>query len=137
MKIAGFNFTKIHAEKSTKPAQKVNINTNIDISDINELKSDYINSKEKIIGVKFSYKIEYNPEFANISFEGIVLFALDPKEAQDVLKQWEGKKILESFKIPLFNTILKKANLRALHLEEELNLPQHIPMPSVKAGDKE
>jgi peptidoglycan hydrolase CwlO-like protein len=31
---------------------------------------------------------------------------------------------------------LTKSNLKALQLEEEMNLPLHIPLPSLKPADK-
>ncbi len=136
MKLIGFNFTKINAQKSEKIIENVNIKTNIDVSDIHEVKSDFFGSKESLVGVKFGYKIDYEPEFAGILFNGTVLFSTNSKESVEILNQWEQKKILDKFKIPLFNIILKKSNLRALQLEEELNLPLHIPMPSLKFEQK-
>jgi hypothetical protein len=133
MKIIGFNFSKIHAEKSDKAFEKINIKTNIDISEITEVKSDIFDKKESLVGTRFEFKVDYEPEYAQISFNGFVLFSLEKKEADEVLKLWKDKKISENFKVVLFNAILKKSNLKALQLEEELNLPLHIPLPSVKS----
>ena len=137
MKIIGFNFSSIHAEKSDNSAENLNVKTNIDISEIHSVKSDFFNPKESLIGVKFEYKIDYEPEFAKIYFIGTVLFSMDSKESSEILKQWEDKKIPENFRMSLFNIILKKSNLRSLQLEEELNLPLHIPMPSLKPQSKQ
>lgn len=134
MKIIGFSFTKLNAEKAEKAStQNLNIKSNIDISDIYEVKSDFLNSKDTLVGVKFNYSISYEPEYAKIYFEGAVIFSVTQEEAKEILNSWKDKKVNELFKVPLFNTILKKSNIKALHLEEELNLPTHIPMPSVKA----
>jgi len=137
MKLIGFNFSKVHAEKSEKsekPAgQGINVKSNIDISKIYEVKSEFIGMKESLVGVKFSYAIDYNPDFAKILFEGTVLFSTNSKELKEILNVWKDKKVQEDFKIPLFNTILKKSNIKALYLEEELNLPTHMPMPSIKS----
>ena len=132
MKIVGFNFTGINAEKTDKLVENLNIKTNIDISDIHDVKSDFLNPKESLIGVRFSYKVDYDPEFAKIYFTGTVLFSMDSKDSSEILKQWKDKKMPDKFKLALFNVILKKSNLRALQIEEELNLPLHIPMPSLK-----
>jgi len=137
MKIVAFNLLKIHAEKTSQNLiENLKVNTNIDISDIKEVKSDMFNSKESLLAINFQYIIEYEPKFANLSFTGIVLISLSQKEAKDLLKEWENNKIPEEFKLPLFNTILKKSNLRALQLEDELALPPHIPLPSLKASIK-
>jgi len=138
MKIVGINFTKINAEKLEENSnQKLNIKSNIDISDVYDVKYEFLNLKEALVGVKFTYLVNYEPNYAKISFEGIVVFSVAKEESKEILDSWREKKVLDAFKVPLFNTILKKSNIKALHLEEELNLPTHIPMPSVKAGQTE
>lgn len=136
MKIIGFSFTKLHAEKTEKNMENINIKTNIDISEIHEVKSDFLNSKDSLLGIKFKYSINYEPEFASVVLKGTVLFSMDKKEASEIIKEWKSKQIPESFRLTLFNVILKKSNLKSLQLEEELNLPLHIPMPSVKPEQK-
>ena len=46
------------------------------------------------------------------------------------------KNLPEEFRLSVFNLILKKSSLKALQLEEELNIPLHIAMPFLKAQDK-
>jgi len=36
----------------------------------------------------------------------------------------------------LFNIILKKSTLKALQIEEELNIPLHMQLPSLKKQEK-
>ena len=130
MKLLGFNLTKIQAERFPSDGKDLKIETNIDVSDISGVKSDMI-KKEELIGVKFEYIIKYSPEFAIISFRGNVLLSGDSKEVSEILKSWKDKQIPPNFKEIIFNIILKKSNLKALQLEEELNIPSHIPMPSL------
>jgi len=137
MKVMGFNFTKLNAEKSSDNFSNLQIKTHIDISSINELKADSFKIKENLFGVKFSYIVEYSPEVAKLEFEGNVLFAIDVKLSKEIIKQWKDKKIQEDFRIFLFNIILKKSNLKALQLEEELNLPLHISLPSLKKQEND
>jgi hypothetical protein len=56
----------------------------------------------------------------------------ESKIIKDFIKQWKQKKLPEEHRILIFNVILKKSNLKAMQLEDELNLPLHIPLPSVK-----
>ncbi len=139
MKLLGFNFNKICAEK--KPANpeklKININTKIDISEITSGKADFFKLKEEILGVRFVYVIDYEPDLAKIELEGNMILAVDSKMAKEALKDWEDKKISEDLKIKLFNIILNKSSLKALQLEEELTLPAHMPFPSVKKQDSD
>lgn len=138
MRIIGFNFTKISIERltDTGPEGELKIGTQIDVPEIKEIKSDILKTKEEILAAKFTYEVNYDPNFAKVGLEGRILIALNPKIAKDVLKQWKKKKIPEDFRILLFNVILKKSSLKALDLEEELNLPLHIPLPSFKKEEK-
>jgi hypothetical protein len=135
MKLVGFNFTKIHADKTSQEnPKKLNANTNIDISEIKEVKSDMFNSQEVLFGVKFDYKISYEPNFAEILFSGLSLVSVSKEESDEILNFWKKQQIPDKFKVPLFNFILKKSNLRALQLEDELGLPPHVPLPSIKSN---
>lgn len=132
MKIIGFNFNKINIEKFIDKVENIKINTKIDVSEITMINSDFLKTKEEIIGIIFNYEINYDPNFAKISFAGNILFSIKSKKAKEILKLWKDKKIPEDFKITLFNTILRKSNIKALQLEDEMNLPLHISLPSLK-----
>ena len=45
-------------------------------------------------------------------------------------------KIPEEYKLTIFNIIMKKSNLKAIQLEDEMNLPLHISLPSIKEINK-
>lgn len=132
MKIIGFNFSKVSIEKISNKFKDLKINTNIDVVSAKQIKPDVFQVKEEIIEIKFNYTIDYSPEIAKISLSGNLLIMVDSKTAKNFLKQWKNKKFPEEHKIPLFNVILKKSNLKALQLEDEMGLPLHIPLPSVK-----
>lgn len=138
MKVLGFNFTKISIERFPKKAEGLKINTDISIQEITPVNTDLFKTKEEFLGVKFSYNISYDPEYAKVDFLGDIVISLDSKDAKEVLKEWKDKKFPEDFKIFVFNVILKKSNLKALELEDEMNLPLHLPLPSLKkASDKQ
>jgi len=139
MRIIGFNFTKISIEKLKEPSElkeQLKINTQIDVPELTGVKSHLLKTKEEIIGAKFTYGVNYNPGFAKIELEGRILVAVEPKVAKEIFKQWKKKKMPEDFRLFLFNVVLKKSSLKALYLEEELNLPLHMPMPSFKKEQK-
>ena len=138
MKILGFNFTKIHAERaSSGNLSDLKINSNIDISEIKEVKSELFKSKETMTNIKFSYDIGYEPDFAKISFEGNLVLSMDSRTSSEILRKWKSQELPENFRVTLFNIILKKASLRALQIEEEFNLPYHLPLPNVKLRKEE
>ncbi|MBT96611.1 hypothetical protein CMI49_00740 [Candidatus Pacearchaeota archaeon] len=131
MKILGFNFMKINIEKFSDNLEKLKMNTNIDISDIKQVKSDFLKSKEEIIGIKFSYIVNYSQNIAKVELNGSILVTTNPKISKDIIKQWKDKKIPEGFRIALFNIILRRSTIKALQLEDEMNLPPHINLPRV------
>ena len=136
MKVLGFNFDKLNAEKIKARPENLKISTNIDIAEIKDLKNEVLKTKEDLIQVSFSYTVKYDPGFVEINLKGNILLSLDEKLAKDVLKEWKKKKMPESFRVSLFNIILRKATVKALELEDELNLPLHMPLPSIRPGSQ-
>ena len=132
MKLVGFNFTKISAERANEIKENLSFNTKIDIPSISSFKTEFFKTKEDIFSVEFVYTISYSKDFAKIEMKGNMLLSAEPKIVKDILKNWDDKKILDDYRFFFFNIILKKANIKALQLEEELNLPTHIPLPSIK-----
>ncbi|MFW6282453.1 MAG: hypothetical protein ACOC1P_00165 [Minisyncoccales bacterium] len=135
MRLAGFNFTKINAEKKKSAVKEIKIDTKINIENIKEIKSEFANSKESLLAVEFNYSIEYK-NLANLEFGGNLIIILDSKKSKDILKDFENKKISNDFKVSIFNIILKKSSIKALELEEDLNLPAHFRLPTLKPSKK-
>jgi len=131
MKIIGFNLTKILIERIERFEGKIEVSQNIDIKDI--VKDSIPISEETVLKVDFAFQIDYSENFAKLEFVGNLLLIPDKEELKDLLKSWKDKKIPENQRVPLFNFIMAKCNIKALSLEDELNLPLHIPMPRVNA----
>ena len=143
MKLIGFNFTKISAQKSEKFNQEYSTNTNIDIANITEQTMDFL--KEPAVKISFKFTVFYTPKgketpkMGELVLEGDILFSAQAEEAKDIQKSWkkkDEKSIPIGFKVPLFNLILKKCTPKSLELEDSLGLPPHLPMPSLKATAK-
>ena len=138
MKLMSFNFTKVDAKRENKVINKLTINNNLDIKEISEVKTSLLNTKDVLLNFEFSYKLNFDPDFAKINLEGNFILSLGAKDSKNILKNWKKKKIEEEMKISLFNIILKKCNLKSLQIEEFLNLPPHFKLPSLKlSSDKE
>ena len=133
MRIIGFNFDKISIERKKEIKGKLEIKTNLNILDITKENVELV--KEDILKFKFSFDIIYEPGFVNLTFNGSVMVIIPPDKIKEIIKQWKKKKILEYVRMPLFNFILTKCNLRALNLEEEFNLPLHVPMPKLQSAE--
>jgi len=137
MKIVGFNYNKINIERISDSFKNLKINTHLDIEDIKKLEIDFLHNDEEILGIKFKYMINYDPNIAKIEFEGNILITTSPETSKEILKKWKNKEILEEIKIPVFNNIMRKSSVKALQFQEEMNLPFHIPFPSIKKTDPE
>lgn len=128
MKIIGFNFTKIHGNRSLDFKPSTSINTNIEVIDIEKAQIEVIKDIESLkLTFKFSlmYKEDEKKDSkqAEISFEGAVLMAVDAQETKEILKSWKKKEVPQIVRPALFNYILQKCSVKALSIEEDLNLP--------------
>lgn len=131
MKLIGFRFTKINVEKISEMPSELKINTNLNILGVEESKADLIRSNNQLIEVEFEYSLIYEPNYAKISFIGRVLLSVDYKLSKEIIKEWKTKNIPIDFKVSLFNLIIRKASIKAFQFEEEMNLPYHLPFPTV------
>ncbi len=129
MRIIGFNFKKIEAERKKDLKGKLEIKSNLQIDDIEK---DKIEVAGEILKFHFDFSIRYEPNFAELSFKGVVLVIPDKLEdIKNILKDWKKKKISEETKIFVLNFVMSKCNLKALQLEEDFSLPSHIPLPRI------
>ena len=132
MKIIGFSFDKLSIEKRSNDFKELKIDRNVSILNVEKIKSESIQIKDEILSIKFSYSIEYKPKIADISFSGNVLITADQKIIKDFLREWKNKKFPEEYKLSIFNLILRKSDLKALELEDDLGLPVHVNLPLVR-----
>ena len=129
MQIIGFNLTKILVEREEKIEGKLEVKQNIDISDVSKEKIPF--SEGDAIKIKFNFTVTYDPDFAKLNLEGYLILMVDKNEIKKFLKSWKNKKLPDESKVSLFNFIMGKCNIKALNLEDELNLPLHVPMPRI------
>jgi len=131
MRLVGFDFKKISAERFKDQVEDLKFNTKVDITSMDTIKSDIFRSKEELLKIQFVYSVMYEPEFAKIEFIGDIILAVEPRIAREALRGWKEKQTPDEFRIFMFNIILRKSNIKALQLEDEMGLPLHIPLPSI------
>lgn len=134
MQIIGFNFIKVSGEKFLNEKKSVSvqdrkITTNIEFTNVEKEKFDLLN--EEVVRVNFSFTISYEPKVAEITFKGFLVLKLDKKEMTSLLKDWKDKKIPPEMNLVLLNLVLQKSTVKALQMEEELNLPPHFSLPKI------
>ena len=130
MQIIGFNFEKISGERKKIPQGKIEIKSNINVKSISPEKIELLKDKD-VLKFNFEFTVDYEPNIASLVFEGFILVIIEKEKVKDILKKWKNKKISEEVRLPLFNLILTKCNLKALQIEEELGLPTHVPLPKI------
>lgn len=136
MKLVGFNFKKVYIEKLSDSLKDLKFNTKIHIDEISSVESKIFKDEEELIKITFTYNINYDPDIAKIELGGNLLLAIEKTLSKGIVEGWKERKMSEDFRIILFNLILKKANIRALELEDQMNLPLHIPLPTLKKPEK-
>lgn len=134
MILINFSFKKILVEKKENFSGKVEIKSNINI--LNLEKSPY-QTADKMDILKITYEIKYTyEEQASLQFEGELLIAVSPKESEQILKEWKkDQKLTKEPKLEIYNIIFYKCNLKALQLEQDVNLPSHIQLPILKVEE--
>ena len=137
MKVIGFNIEEIIGKKSAE-LKRYNINTDVTFNSVDKTKLDVLKEEETIrVGFKFlvSYKDaedKSNEKSNEISILGSLLLMVDKELSKEFLKSWKNKEIPKDKIITLYNFVLRKCSVRALQLEEDLNLQPHIPFPQVR-----
>ena len=137
IKIVGFGFSKISAEKMKKETKEnVKASSNLSITEVEEEKIADLKDSG-IMRVNFDFTTTYDPDFAKLVLSGTVITSIGKDNFKEVLKEWKEKRASDKTKLPILNLILAKCNLKCLQLEEELGLPMHFPMPRVEPEEKQ
>jgi len=135
MKIIGFNLTSIHVDRKDIIDQNVQITQNVDIKELSE--EDVPIANRAALKLSFNLVVKYSEDLAKLEMGGNILILPEEDEEKKIKESWKDKKIPEDMKVPLFNFIMNKCNVKALHIEDEMNMPLHIPMPRLTNEHKE
>lgn len=134
MPIVGLNFDKIGAKKDNKITGKVQIKNNVDIRSIEQEKLS-VSSSDDILRINFEFKSTYEPGVGAIQLNGHVLYMDDPKKIDEIAKEWKKSKSLQKDISPLIiNAVLARCNIKALVLSQDVSLPPHVRLPTLKTN---
>ncbi len=132
MPIVGFNFEKVSVEKKNIIVEKVQIKSNISITDVKEQKLPTGKTKMEGLRFNFDFNLDYEPKLGNINLQGHIFYTDDPKTLKNIFKNYKKDKSISSDLTALIiNTILLRSSVKALNLAQEVNLPPHIPLPRI------
>ena len=148
MQVVGFQFKKISAHKSDD-FKSGPININVEFTDLQKEKLDLLRDSDAA-KLLFRFSLEYfeNKEdqdkkdkkgndlkLAEIVLDGQIRLSFTKDESKDLMKAWKKKQLPAGFRIPLQNLILKKTASRAMQLQDELDLPSHVPIQQIKPNN--
>lgn len=134
MPFIGFNFDKIEASKNTDEIKgNINVKHNLNIIDVKEQEIT-VDKKQNVLKFVFEFKLDYEPKIGMINIIGNMMYVDDQKKLKEIVQGWKKeKKLPQELMQGLFNTILTKANIKALNLAQDINLPPHLPLPKIEA----
>lgn len=133
MPFIGFNFDRIEAFKDISEIKgNINVKHNLNILDVKKEEVN-VDKKQEVLKFIFEFKLIYEPKIGGINLVGNMMFIDDQKKMKDILQDWKkDKKLPNEIMQGLFNTILAKANIKALSLSQDVNLPPHLPLPKLE-----
>ncbi len=133
MPIVGFNLDKTLAERTGKLTKGMQARQNITITSVD--KEDIrLGAKSTKPGLKFGfeYVVEYLPDIGKVLVAGTILYLEDEKKIKQTLDDWKkNKNVSQELTTKILNTAIVKSTIKALHLSQEINLPPHMPIPTV------
>ncbi len=137
MAIVGFNFKKMSVERKSSGKGSINIKNNISVVGANEEDLSLGSSKEKGIRYDFEFVCQYEPDLGSIKLEGEVLAVENADKVKEIIGSWKkNKKLPQEIMAVVVNMALKKCNVKALILADDINLPPPIPLPKVNTNQK-
>jgi len=132
MALVGFNFLKISAERKAELKGKIGVGNNVVLKKVSKSEIGIRLEKEQAIEIEFAFTSTYSPEVGKIEMVGKILL-LEPKDvAEKIVAEWEKTKKLPPLMMQqVFTTILRKCNIQAIVMAEEIGLPSPIKLPEV------
>lgn len=137
MRVVRFNYNKLLAEKLGK-LNKINIDTDIQFTNL-EKEKNQISEEEELANVSFIYKINYknaekkDEKLGEIKIEGDIVILASKEESKEMWKTWKKKDFPMEMRIFFSNQIIKKCLPNVVKMQEQVNLPYHLPLPLLSA----
>ena len=133
MTIVGFNFTKLHAERTSSLHGKISIRNNVAIKEVATTNLAFATGKQKALKFSFEFTSTYDPKIGSIVLNGEVTYMEDEKRVQEILSEWKKeKRIQKELMTTIINNVLAKCNVQALIISKDINLPPPIPLPKLQ-----
>ncbi|MEM0324450.1 MAG: hypothetical protein QXW35_00945 [Candidatus Aenigmatarchaeota archaeon] len=131
--ILGYSITYLNAEKFEikENINKLDINTSLNIKNIQEMKVQQEKKQQKVLKVDFEFLVNYEPKIGEIRIEGYLIYS--GKDIEEILEKWQKDKKIENkeFEIEVKNFILRRGVIISTFLSEYLAIHPPIPIPQI------
>ncbi|MCK4650493.1 hypothetical protein KAT36_04660 [Candidatus Pacearchaeota archaeon] len=125
IKLIGAKILEIDAKKNPNFTGKLELKTNIEINSLEK-----VEKHKDTIKITYIFEINYG-DLGKIKIKGELFLLIDPKTIKTIFKNYENKEYNTPEYITITNSVIQKASIKALELEEELGLPIHIKLPKL------
>lgn len=122
----GARILKLSGERDENYKGEIKVTTNLSI-----VSTELAKDAKDILKVYYRFEADYG-QLGKVSVDGILFISADSKTLKDIQKNSKAQKMNEENQLILANLILQKASLRCFEIEEELGLPIHVKLPSLK-----
>ena len=132
MTVISVNLSKINVERKEAAKEKISINNNIRLKDLQKMDLSAGTSKQE--GIKFIFEliVNYEPKFAEMQIEGDVIYLDTAANVKSIMEGWKkNKNIKKEVFEQVMNSAMNKANIQALILSQMANLPAPIQLPRI------
>jgi len=133
MPVVGFNLEKASVQRNKQLQKGMQSKQNIIVSSITP-EEIQLGEKSTRQGLKFSFEYEvlYEPGIGKVEINGSILYTDDEKKIKEIQKEWDkNKKMSPELTAKVLNTAIMKCTIKALSLSQEVNLPPHLPLPTI------
>lgn len=128
MRVLNFTFNKISIEKKKDIPKPISINSDIQIKDVKKQELAVLEGQDVYL-FEYDFKLTYE-EYAEVLFNGyVIIMTEDSQLSKNIDELWKSKDLPKDLKLSLLNIVFAKCNLKALQLEEDVDIPQHLPSP--------
>lgn len=133
MTIVGFNYTKLSVErKNTSPSGNITITNNLGVKDVEKAQLSLGINKQDGLRFIFNYNIKYGDGFAEINFEGELLYLTNKDQVTQVMNSWKNdKKVPDDILVKVLSQVMEKCTLQAIILSNEVHLPSPVRLPKL------
>ncbi len=136
MTIIGHGLTKINVERKGQLGKEDKVENNIKIISIESSKIKIDNKESEGLNVLFEFTVDYG-NAGIVELKGFVIYQDSKEKITEILNKWEKeKKFVDEFGTMVYNFIIKRASIKSIQLEDDVNLPLHIVFPRVEIKQK-